>query len=179
MGQLAAAVIVVAVVEALVLLVVLQHNPAATAAPPEPIMSSIPEDELRAPTVRLGDVYLAFPVDDTGEHMMRVVISAQLKLGRQVDENGRPKSESIDLDYLTNVYLPKVRELLPRAREMLRLAVTEYVERTGSVGYHDLYKPQTQQEIMENLREGINKELKKYGVEPRVVAIWCDQFTFE
>ena len=177
-GQVAAVVIVVAVVEALVLAVVLRRNPAAAAAPPRPVASEFPEGQLHAPAVPLGDVFLAFPVDPTGEHVRRLVISVYLKLGREVGKDGRPKDERIDLDYLTNVYLPKLKELLPKAREELRMVVTEHVE-SAEGGFLDLHKPQSQKEIMEALRKRVNEELERYGVEPRVAEVWCEQFTFE
>jgi len=178
-GQVAAAVIVVAVVEALVLVVALQRNPAATAAPPTPVTSGKTAEELRAPAVALGDVFMAFPADPTGEHMRRLVVSAHLKLGREVGKDGRLKDETLDLDYLTNVYLPKVKELLPRVREELRMAVGDHVERAES-GHRDLHKPDSQRDIMEDLRNRVNnKILAKYGLEPRVVEVWCEQFTFE
>lgn len=177
-GQVAAAVIVVAVVEALVLVVALQRNPAATAAPPRPAMSGKTEEELLAPALALGDVFMAFPADPAGEHVRRLVVSAHLKLGREVGKDGRLKEEKLDLDYLTNVYLPKVKELLPRLREELRIAVGEHVERAES-GHLDLHKPDSQRDIMDELRNRVNEILKDYGLEPRVVKVWCDQFTFE
>ncbi len=179
-GQVAAVVIVVAVVEALVLSVALRQNPAASAAPPKPAGSKAPEEELRAPAVPLGDVFMAFPVDTTGEQVRRLVVSVHLKLGREVGEDGQPKDENekLDLGYLTSVYLPKVKELLPKAREELRMIVAGLRE-SREIDFLDLYKPRNQVKIMKTLRNRVNAKLADYGVEPRVVEVWCEQFTFE
>lgn len=179
-GQVAAVVIVVAVVEALVLSVALRQNPAASAAPPKPAGSKVPEEALRAPAVPLGDVFMAFPVDAAGEDVRRLVVSVHLKLGREVGEDGQPKDENekLDLGYLTSVYLPKIKELLPKAREELRMIVAERIE-SSETGFRELYTPREQRKIMEILRDKVNAKLAKYGVERRVVEVWCEQFTFE
>ncbi|MBN1809618.1 MAG: flagellar basal body-associated FliL family protein [Planctomycetes bacterium] len=126
------------------------------------------EKELMAPRIDIPGIVTSIKVDDAGARLHTLTTGIAIKIGRVVE--GKPESD-IDLEYLNNVYLPKVQQLEPAIKDALIREIT-------GRSYGELLQPSVQQQILDDIKRRANDMLKSYGLEPRIVEVYWTLWHF-
>jgi len=125
--------------------------------------------ELMAPTVEFSEpVIVSVPEKQGSTELQTAVLSVSIRIGKAKGRN----DEVVDVADLERMYVPKVKALLPFARDFL-------IRKASARTVQDLRDTDTQDKILRDLRDELNKRLKDHGAEQRVSEVFRKFFHFD